>query len=142
MPDIDIGQLSEAINDKMDRDLNNRANSSGFRKLIESYSNGANWYKVFEEIQSDGTTKLWCEQGQTVTRAAANTAFVFLKPFCDTNYTLILGFSYGGSNTTVGYKELGYYDKNTLGFLHNTNVTTAYISSVSFYACGYINQGD
>ena len=61
--DIDVGALSEAINDKMDRDLNNRSDNSGLRKLVESYVNGTDWYKVFDEIQSDGTVKKWCEQG-------------------------------------------------------------------------------
>ena len=59
MPDINIGQLSEAINNKMDRDLNNRSDDSGLRKLVESYVNGAYWYKVFDEIQTDGSIKKW-----------------------------------------------------------------------------------
>ena len=32
---INYGELSEAINDKMDRDLNNRSDDSGLRKLVE-----------------------------------------------------------------------------------------------------------
>lgn len=91
MSDINIGALSEAINDKMDRDLNNRSTDSGLRKLVESYVNGTSWYKIFDEIQSDGTVKKWCEQGGRTTSysGAGYETITLLKPMADVNYTLL-----------------------------------------------------
>ena len=83
---INYGELSEAINDKMDRDLNNRTNDSGLRKLVESYVNGTYWYKVFDEIQSDGTVKQWCVQGGQKECTSAWISVTFLKAFENTNY--------------------------------------------------------
>lgn len=90
MSDINIGALSEAINDKMDRDLNNRSDDSGLRKLVESYVNGTEWYKVFDEIQSDGTVKQWCEQGGIYGSWTGNFTVTinFLKEFTNTNYSV------------------------------------------------------
>lgn len=91
MSDINIGALSEAINDKMDRDLNNRSTDSGLRKLVESYVNGTSWYKIFDEIQSDGTVKKWCEQGGRGTKKSSYgyEKITLLVPMLDTNYTLL-----------------------------------------------------
>lgn len=91
MPDIDVGELSEAINDKMDRDLNNRTDGSGLRKLVESYVNGTSWYKVFDEIQENGTIKKWCEQGgrYTVASSSPHTINLF-KTMSDTDYSIMI----------------------------------------------------
>lgn len=132
MPDIDIGQLSEVINDKMDRDLNNRSTDSGLRRLIESYHNGTEWYKVFEEIQSDGTAKYWCEQGGRVLSSASASEHIitFLKPYQDINYTI---------TTTTGDLSGGNYQyKNSFNWEW---VTVRSLTPVSFsvyagqYAC-------
>lgn len=89
MSDINIGALSEAINDKMDRDLNNRSTDSGLRKLVESYVNGTSWYKIFDEIQSDGTVKKWCEQGNTYEEIpAAGKTITLLKPYVSDKFTV------------------------------------------------------
>lgn len=59
MADIDVGQLSEAINDKMDRDAHNVESPSAV--VIESQmptaDNDYTWYRKY----SDG----WVEQGGT-----------------------------------------------------------------------------
>lgn len=131
MPDIDIGQLSEVINDKMDRDLNNRSTDSGLRRLIESYHNGTEWYKVFEEIQSDGTTKYWCEQGGSVSGGGRKTV-TYLKPFADTNYTVVSTqvFNTGDYSTTLE----GLSDKTPT----SVSVDSRYLGA-EWYACGYIS---
>ena len=50
MPDINIGQISEALNNKADRDLSNISSTSNFRRLIEVYSNGTNCIKCLPNI--------------------------------------------------------------------------------------------
>lgn len=138
--DIDVGALSEAINDKMDRDLNNRSDDSGLRKLVESYVNGTSWYKVFDEIQSDGTVKKWCEQGDTVIRiAAAAQIITFPLPFADTNYTLIQNYQGNTANGNTGEFEDGYYDKTTTGFTKKSTKALTYIAEFAYFACGYIS---
>lgn len=88
MPDIDVGELSEVINDKMDRDLNNRTDGSGLRKLVESYVNGTSWYKIFDEIQENGTIRKWCEQGNTYEEIpAAGKTITLLKPYVTDKFT-------------------------------------------------------
>ena len=74
MSDIDIGQITEALNDKMDRDGVNATASV----CIESWHEGTEWYRVY----SDG----WCEQGGYTTNNS-NT-INFLKEFVDTNYSV------------------------------------------------------
>ena len=118
MPDIDIGQLSEVINNKMDRDLNNRSTDSGLRRLIESYHNGTEWYKVFEEIQSDGTTKYWCEQGGYIAWTGAGEKTVnFYKNF--SSAPLCMNFITDSTANTTGTNSGGC----TVGNLTSTSMT-------------------
>lgn len=51
--------------------------------IVETYVNGTSWYRVW----SDG----WCEQGGVSSNASAGNAatVTFLKPFKDTNYTIV-----------------------------------------------------
>lgn len=134
MPDIDIGQLSEVINDKMDRDLNNRSTDSGLRRLIESYHNGSDWYKVFEEIQSDGTTKQWCEQGGVITGTGTQTINLF-KPFSSTDYSIINSVAYSSIMNDV--RPINTSNKTTNSF----QIFMGTVSGVYAYwkAEGYIS---
>lgn len=133
--DIDVGALSEAINDKMDRDLNNRSDDSGLRKLVESYVDGASWYKIFDEIQSDGTVKKWCEQGDSF--GSAYTVYTsktinLLKQFADTNYCII----YNTASTNQAYVA-AITDKTTNSFTLANTVN--YNGYATWYTCGYIS---
>lgn len=141
MPDIDVGQLSEAINDKMDRDLNNRSTDSGLRRLIESYHNGTEWYKVFEEIQSDGTAKYWCEQGGRVyNNADVPNTINLLKPYQDTNYTVLINHGVSGAYYAgiYGAHTDEPYDFTATSFKAYT-YPAAGINSIQWYAFGYIS---
>lgn len=88
------GLNAELFNGKVDLNLNNIDNSNntaannlntkGIRTVIEAYSNGTNWYRVW----SDG----WCEQGgKTYCAASQWTTINFLKVFADTNYEVTTG---------------------------------------------------
>lgn len=79
MADINIGQLSEAINDKADRDLNNTTRPY----VVEQYDdgNGNGWEKW-----SDGKLV----QHQTASGTFnSNTVFNLLTPFYSDNYFII-----------------------------------------------------
>lgn len=127
---------------KVDLNLNNidntnntaatNLNTKGIRTVIETYSNGTDWYRIW----SDG----WCEQGKTIQRSsAASTQVTYLKPFINTNYTLVLGFEYGTINNNVGYVELGCKNKATTGFTHASTVGPSSLPAFSYIAKGYIS---
>ena len=137
MSDINIGALSEAINDKMDRDLNNRSDDSGLRKLVESYINGASWYKIFDEIQSDGTVKKWCEQGGSFTNSGDTTQTIsFLKPFVDTSYYFNRCNESTVTGTATSFASEGYSNKTvtSISLYSYRSVTNVY-----WKAEGYIS---
>ena len=98
-------------------------NGAGIRTIIETYVNGASWYRVY----SDG----WCEQGGHADKGVTVT---FIKPFKDTNYTLTLGVTSTYSNwiQAVGF---AWYNKQTTGFVSGAG---QYGCAKDWYACGYI----
>lgn len=142
--DINIGEFSEALNDKMDTDLNNRTNTSGFRKLKSSYYNGQNWYKIFEEIQSDGSIKEWCEQGGTSLITSGYGPTSLLQAYLNTDYT-VLAIEYFGTSIQPSFNnaDIVAIDSVTVSsfrVLGSTNADGA-LSGVTalWYACGYIS---
>ncbi len=94
MSDINIGALSEALNDKADRDMKNTAKPA--RAIVETYSDAdGNWYEVY----SDG----WLRQGGvliTTTLMEVQT-ITFLKAFANTNYTFTNNVLYAGTFDTA-----------------------------------------
>ena len=96
--------------------FNTSLNNPTKGRLIESYKNGANWYRIY----SDG----WCEQGGRATDGIIN----FLKPFSDTNYTIC------GANTNASSSAaFRFYN------LANDYVYLACSQPCSWQACGYIS---
>ena len=112
---IDIGQITETLNDKADTDLSNVAATSGFRRLVEIYNNGTSWYKVFDEYDpSTGNfVGKWCEQGGYVNSLVGSVAsgwqVTFLKAFADTNYTITFLSSHGDTSTNGVAVQYGNY---------------------------------
>lgn len=102
---INTGEILEALNDKMDRDGHNVQSPTAF--IIETYSNGTDWYRVW----SDG----YCEQyGQTPSTESSGYEVTLLKPFIDTNYSVLVtckstqstnnGWNYAHTLTTTSFK--------------------------------------
>lgn len=89
------------------------------RTVIETYSNGTSWYRIW----SDG----WCEQGGRTT----STSVTFLKSFVDTNYSFsgvsINSNSGGAASTVTNLTTTGctYYTYGNAGGM--------------WQACGYIS---
>lgn len=126
MPDINIGQLSEVINNKMDRDGHNIANTSAV--IIETYSNGTTWYRIW----SDG----WCEQGGKYYNN--NTAISFLKPFKNTIYSVMTQCTDVSPND--GIYQSCWTNKTTTGFTGWITYGNNLASDIEtdWYAFGYI----
>ena len=83
--------------------------------VVESYRNGTEWYRVW----SDG----WVEQGGKL--AASN---VFLKPFADATYRIVLGQSGSSASAKVGRST--WVAKSATSFTANVETPT------DWYACG------
>lgn len=70
------GLNSELFNQKVDK-----ADMTEVQCIVETYSNGTDWYRVW----SDG----WCEQGGKIALTTGSVTLNFLKAFKDTNYNLM-----------------------------------------------------
>lgn len=81
-----------------------RYNSGGKKVIIETYSNGTDWYRVW----SDG----WCEQGGLINIAQNPTALNFLKPFKDTNYSFYLTVVGNNSSKSLAVDKVNTHYAN------------------------------
>ena len=104
MSDINVGQISEALNDKMDRDAHNVQSPSAvvIEKQDPTSANNYTWYRKY----SDG----WVEQGGITSGAPATVTL--LVEMADTNYSIMgcsrqdasgSGWFSAGVITTTGF---------------------------------------
>jgi hypothetical protein len=101
--------------------------------VVQNYVNGASWYRVW----SDG----WIEQGgwvdSGVTSINSGVVVTFLKPYRDTNYTIVMGSSHSDtSNNTIAVN----YGNAYYGCYYNGSKSTTSIRLTmkgTWYACGY-----
>lgn len=70
-------EFQQGLSGKADTNLGNVP--SNYDYVVDSYHDGINWYRKYKSG--------WLEQGGTTD--TANKTITFLKPFADTNYTLI-----------------------------------------------------
>lgn len=135
---VDIDEIATDLNGKADRDLTNLTNgltnticsttatttsSASFARpavVVENYVNGTSWYRVW----SDG----WIEQGGT---ASKDTTVDFLKPFSNSDYSLVISY-YRPNNETAEYVVSA---KNYNNFRTKSNVGNA--SPCYWMASGY-----
>lgn len=84
MSDINVGQFSEALNDKADRDLQNVTTDVDY--VVESKfptDSDPTWYRVYKSG--------WCEQGGYISKSAqteGTETVNLLKSFANTNYNI------------------------------------------------------
>lgn len=94
--------------------------------VIESYINGASWYRVYKSG--------WCEQGGIQTE---NSEVFFLKPFADTNYGVSGICDFIGANSFVSFDT-----KTTSGIIFRVGTDTTGTVPVTWRAWGYMAQGE
>ena len=109
MPDIDIGQISEALNDKADRDLNNTQPLADY--VIESKyptAQDPTWYRLYKSG--------WLEQGGVFSTSISNstTSFSLVKNFVDGNW-FFYGHPQYSANSNVYMSDFRVYDKTISG---------------------------
>lgn len=120
MADIDFGQLSEALNDKMDRDAHNVQSPSAV--VIEKQDpTAANNYTQYRKY-SDG----WVEQGGLLGNAGTFTTRIITMPIAmfDANYTVVITGAWSDSSGN--------------GSMLNQNKTT---TTFGTYATNINNEG-
>lgn len=134
MTDININALSEAINDKMDRDANNIESPKLPIFLVDvqypTAENNYTWYRLY----SDG----WIEQGgrtttftNTANGTSDNKTVSLPIVMLDSNYTTTTARAGGGSGWS--YRELDISGKTTTGFTID-EWTNAAASGTTCYA--------
>lgn len=108
MSDINVGAITEALNDKMDRDAHNVQSPSAV--VVETCRNRNNFYNKY----SDG----WVEQGgESANSGTSGTSVTLLVTMSDTSYIVLVSPSQGESYGTSGYGAGGTsYGKTTTGF--------------------------
>ena len=107
---IDVGQLSEAINDKMDRDANNAEDALRADYVIDyqapTSENNYTWYRLYRSG--------WVEQGGSSMLASGVAPVTFPIEFSDTNYT---AFAISAQTGT------GFYQSNNANVINKTTTT-------------------
>ena len=116
MAEINVGQISEALNNKADLDLNN---TNPFADYVVEYQrptaeNNYTWYRLYKSG--------WIEQGgwhyQTSGNSSGAHTITFIKPFSNTSYHVIFSLLHEGNGGTPN----DIYDK----YAERTN-TSMYI---------------
>lgn len=122
MSDINVGALSESINNKMDRDMGNTTANIDY---VVEWKNPSvadpSWYRVYKSG--------WIEQGGIVT-VQANSEYtgVFPKEFADTNITFHATDNSSALNgSTYGFQQ-GCGASSTTSFF----LRSAYDSAVTY----------
>lgn len=125
MADIDIGQITEALNDKTDRDMRNVDTTAKADAVIDyqepTTDNGYTWYRKY----ASG----WVEQGGVLTQSG-NSSFsatiTFSIVMIDNNYNISFA-GRGNNNTAAGnYAGIQYTNESTTGvgvYVGNDNTT-------------------
>lgn len=116
-----LSGLITSINNKANVSLDNVATTSGFRKLVDSYSSGASWFKIFKEYNSAGNlVGQWCEQGSMNQQTSRDTQVTLLVNYKDTNYSI----QTNGQVTTAS--SSGYYAAVPI-------ISSSYLKTVSSF---------
>lgn len=125
MADIDIGQISEALNNKTDRNMRNVDTGAKADSVIDwqepTAENGYTWYRKY----ASG----WVEQGGTLPAQATVTATLPIE-MSDNNYQVLL--TGGLFATTTGDIRVKYVQtRTTTSFTASANSAIAYMWQVS-----------
>lgn len=128
---IDIDQVMTDLALKADKDLTNAIltsafatamNSANIRTVVETYVNGASWYRVW----SDG----WCEQGTYIYQTSVSSDYTLLKPYRDTNYTVVASTSISSAVSVV------ITSNSTISIMFQAG---GQLGAGFYLACGYIS---
>lgn len=95
---LNVGEVMEAVTDKISR-------QDCIAYVTETFRDGSSWYRVY----SDG----WCEQGGRSSATSTLVVVNLLKPFIDTNYSVITTGLYDGGNTANAWDYVRNFTTST-----------------------------
>ena len=132
-------EFQDALSGKVD--LATGATQADVDYVIETYTNGTDWYRTYKSG--------WCEQGgQTnIASGSGNYSLVFLQEFADTNYNFLCQPETTDTSTIAAdrlgvYRIIGaVYSKSTTGVQIQYDAGT-YTGKFFWRAEGYLAQGD
>jgi hypothetical protein len=129
MADIDFGQLSEALNDKSDRDLRNVDTTAKADAVIDfqlpTADNGYTWYRLY----ASG----WVEQGGRTT--TSNQTITFPIPFADVP-NMTWGLCTSRSNAASYDREIFFGSITATNFISGSRLNEAVSPGFMWHAVG------
>lgn len=128
-----LSNLTATGEAKFDAKVNLDGSNATFPHITETYSSGTDWYRVW----SDG----WCEQGGRVyNNAEISNTINLLKPYIDTNYTVLINHGVSGAYyiNIYGAHTDEPYDFTATSFKACT-YPAAGLNNIQWRACGYIS---
>lgn len=107
--------------------LNDVATLKGYDYVVESYDDGANWYRIYKSG--------WIEQGGAVSKVATSNTVTYLKPFKNYPYVSLTRYStYSGAISTASYWINGFTARSSTTFTFGADPGNS--SFILWYACG------
>ena len=130
MADIDFGQLSEALNDKSDRDLRNVDTTAKADAVIDyqepTADNGYTWYRKYKSG--------WVEQGGILVVASSGVAITLPIVMANNTYGCL---ATAISDTAVDGVGLQMYGRTTtLFYLRNKNYASSLTVGATWQVSG------
>jgi hypothetical protein len=118
-----INNINNTISNKANTNLGNVSSNIDF--VVESYVNGANWYRKYKSG--------WIEQGGTVI-GTGDINVTFLKPFANTNYTIINTYMDSNSTDPINVKNVSAWNRTSTSFYLRTSGNSGV--NKAWFACG------
>lgn len=125
--DINFGAITEALNDKADRDLNNTNPVADY--VVERYDDGAgNWYEVWKSGR--------LRQGGIIGKISTNGKFTVttLKPFANNRYSVVISTQSSDGENEAGRILTVSRTITTTGFVvTNNGWSTSYVGLTGYW---------
>ena len=133
MTDINVGAITEALNDKSDRDLQNVDNTAGADAVIETVSGSTEIYSFYGKKYKSGLVEIYYN---LPTKSSYGEQTITLPwTMADTNYVALSSVgNYTGTNG-ITYSVIGVYTKTTTTFkTKNDNNFIKYVHIIGMAA--------
>lgn len=116
MTDINVGAITEALNDKTDRDLRNVDTTAKADAVIDyqepTAENDYTWYRKYKSG--------WVEQGGCYNSATGTVTVSFPVQMADNNYTILKTMQTNSTATPARYFDFSFANKTTTSAQTNT----------------------
>ena len=136
MPDIDFGQMSEALNNKTDRDLRNVDTTAKADAVIDyqepTAENGYTWYRKYKSG--------WVEQGGYYSgniTAGNNATINLIMPFANTYYNISVTGEQNSNNWAYAVIKDSEITTSSFKVFVGAGNSSDKVKGVYWKACGF-----